>query len=60
VPLAPVPISTILIIIIAIVGGADIVVTGHLSDDFRDYIAIIGASSGLLAIGRGVDAHSKP
>lgn len=54
------PISTVIVLIVAIVGGVDLIVNGHLSDDFAQYMAIVGGSSGLLAIGRGLDAHAKP
>jgi hypothetical protein len=60
VPLLSVPISTVIIIIVAIVGGVDLIVNGNLSPDFTNYIGIVAGSSGLLAIGRGLDSHSKP
>jgi hypothetical protein len=55
-----VPVATILVLLVALVGAIDLVSDGNLSGDFTNYAAIVGGSSGLLAIGRGLDTHSKP
>lgn len=57
--LTGVPVSTIIIILLAVVGAADLLIDGSLSDDFTVYAGIIGGSSGLLAIGRGLDGGSR-
>lgn len=54
--LAGIPVATIIIILLALVGAADLLIDGDLSDDFTIYAGIIGGSSGLLAIGRGLDS----
>lgn len=59
-PILGIPVATILILIVAIVGAVQLIVYGHLSNDFPQYAGIVGGSSGLLAIGRGIDAHTKP
>lgn len=55
-----VPVATILILIVALVGAVELITTGHLSEDFATYAGITGGSGGLLAIGRGLDSHAKP
>lgn len=59
-PTLAIPVSTIMIVIVAIVGGIDLIIHGNLSTDFTTYAGIVGGSSGLLAIGRGLDSTSKP
>jgi hypothetical protein len=54
------PVSTIIVILLAIVGGVDLLLDGNLSHDFTTYAAIIGGSNGLLAIGRGIALTADP
>lgn len=53
------PVATLIVVVLAIVGGVDIVVDGKLSPDFREYAEKIGVAAGLLGIGRGVAAAGK-
>lgn len=57
--LGGIPVATIIIIILAIVGGIDLLIDGGLSPDFDVYAGVIGGSTGLLAIGRGIDSRTK-
>lgn len=57
--LAGIPVATIIIILLALVGAADLLIDGELSDDFTVYAGIIGGSSGLLAIGRGLNSTGR-
>lgn len=60
VPLLGIPVSTIVHILVVIVGGVLLIVDGQLPQDFPIYLAAVEGGNGLLALGRGLDAHSKP
>lgn len=53
------PVATIIVLILALVGAIDLLIDSKLSDDFAVYAGIIGGSTGLVAIGRGIDNSSK-
>lgn len=54
------PINTIILIIVTIVGGVALIINGELPTDFITYAGVVLGGNGLVAIGRGIDAHSKP
>lgn len=54
------PINSVILIILALVGGIDLCIDGDLSDDFAIYAGIIGTTSGLTAIGKGIRKQGLP
>ena len=54
------PVATIIVILLTVVGGVDLVIDGELSKDFRAYAEEIGIAAGLLAVGRGIRKHGLP
>lgn len=53
------PVATFVIVVIVLVGAADLLIDGVLSEDFKEYIRVIDLPLAGLAIGRGLAAR-KP
>ena len=47
------PITTIIVVVLVIIGGVDIVIDGQLSGDFERFVETIAIPLAGLAIGRG-------
>lgn len=54
-----IPVATLLIIIIAVVGGIDLITDGDLSEDFESYGRTVAIGAGLLGIGRGLNNRTE-
>lgn len=50
------PVATLLIVVVAVVGGIDLILDGDLSEDFESYGRSVAIGAGLLGIGRGLNA----
>lgn len=48
------PVATALLVLVALVGGVDLVLDGDLSDDFALYSGIVLGGNAGVAIGRGL------
>jgi hypothetical protein len=53
------PWATIVVLVLIIIGGVDIVVDNHLSEDYKDFLEVIAIPLAGLALGRGWAAR-KP
>lgn len=51
--------TAIIVVIVVIIGGV-VVLTDPSSLSFDQYLRDVGVAVGLLAVGYGLDAHSKP
>lgn len=51
-------VATIIVALIALVGAVVVIVHPE-TLSFEDYVKNVGIAAGLLAIGRGLDAHAK-
>jgi len=53
-------VATAIIVVIVVIVGGIITITDHSALSYADYLTAVGVSAGLLGIGYGIDAHSKP
>jgi hypothetical protein len=51
------PVATITILAIILVGAIDLLVDGHLSGDYKTYVSVISVPVAGLAVGRGFAAR---
>jgi hypothetical protein len=51
------PIATIIVVILVLIGGADLIIDGSLSGDFKTYVETVAWIVGPLAVGRGLAAR---
>lgn len=53
-------IATAIIVVVVVLVGGIITITDHSALSYADYLTAVGIAVGLLGIGYGIDAHSKP
>jgi hypothetical protein len=53
-------VATAIIVVIVVIIGGIITLTDNSSLSYGDYLTAVGVAVGLLGIGYGIDAHSKP
>lgn len=60
IPALDIPITTIIHLIVVIVGGVLLVVNGNLSQDYLTWTVAVEGGNGLVSVGRGLDSRTKP
>lgn len=60
IPALDIPVTTIIHLIVVIVGAVLLIVNGNLSQDYLIWSSAVEGGNGLVTIGRGIDARARP